>query len=95
MKIPRAHVLVFIGLLFVFCIGCAQDEYGGCYCPSHHYVKVGYLPSTSQVNQSANNNIWQNADNLGLNKTPSGVSARNMVEGSSSRDDRRDSNRSN
>ncbi len=93
MKMPRAHVLVFIGLLFVFCIGCARDENGGCYCPRIIHVVPHDSPplnqsSTSQVQQPDNGNLWQNSDNLGPNKMGSGVSGRDMTERPSSSSDR-------
>ncbi len=94
MKIQRVRVMVFIILILASCVGCGDREGGGCSCFSHHYVTVeppiSNLHSINQGNQSGNENIWQNVDNLGPNKATSGISSRNMIEESSGRGERRD-----
>ena len=79
MKIPRAHVLVFILLILVSCVGCGSER--GCYCPGTRTITVDTRPvnttPTNQVNQPTDNNTWQDTNNF---QNSSGISSRNMVE---------------
>jgi len=79
MKIPRAHVLVFILLILVSCVGCGSER--GCYCPGTRTITVDTRPvnttPTNQVSQPTNNNTWQDTNNF---QNSSGISSRNMVE---------------